>query len=387
MRIVLATVCFPPAWRGGGSVRSIGNWARGLSRAGANVRVVTTDAFLTRGERPPRERVDEGFAVTTLRTPAWLGRRANRYGLAPALLPTLLRETRHADVCLAQGVWTWPLALTSRICRHRRLPYVVCTHGSLEARSLSEKAAKKRFYMRLVEKGTIRGAAAILFTSEAEHQRSRPVMGNAPAIVLPNALDPQPRRMPPGGFLHDRLGIDRRRRIVGMSGRIHPRKGFDVMVPALAHSDPNFHLVAFGPDDGFAAAVRRLARDCGTQDRVHLLGHLEGSELQDVYASLDLLVLPSSGESFGNVVLEALAQGTEVMVSSEVPLAGYVEGHRLGTVIPELSSAAWSQALNDWAGGGEPFDSIRAVHRVREDFDVDSIGRRCLEALRNVIER
>jgi glycosyltransferase involved in cell wall biosynthesis len=387
MRVLLATVCFPPAWRGGGSVRSIGTWARGLSRAGANVRVVTTDSFLTRRERPPQERVEEGIAVTTLRTPAWLGRRANRYGLAPALLPTLLRETRHADICLAQGVWTWPLALASRICRHRRLPYVVCTHGSLETRSLSEKAVKKRLYLRLVEMRTIRGAAAILVTSHAEHQRSRPVTGDVPAIVLPNAVDPQPRRNPPGGFLHDRLGIDRRRRIVGMSGRIHPRKGFDVMVPALARSDPNLHLVAFGPDDGFAAAVRRLARDCGTQERVHLLGHLEGSELQDVYASLDLLALPSAGESFGNVVLEALAQGTEVMVSSEVPLAGYVADHRLGSVIPELSSAAWSRALSDWAARGEPFNSIRATRRVREDFDVESIGRRCLEALRNVLER
>ncbi len=388
MRVLFVTVCYPPAFRGGGSVRAAGTLARGLVRAGAEVRVLTTDAFLTPDERPPREREEDGVSVTTLFVPAWLGRRANRYGLAPGLRRALRQETERADICLAQGVWTWPLTFVQAACRRHGLPYVLFPHGSLEARSLSEKAFTKRLYLQLVESRTLRGAAATLFSSEMEHARSRSVTGDLPAIIVPNALEPGEPRNPLPGLLHERLALPRDRLLVGISGRINPRKGFHLLVPALADADRRIHCVFVGPDDGgHMSAVERLATESGVRKRIHFLGHVEGNELDDVYASLDLLALPSLGESFGNVVPESLAQGTEVMVSEEVPLAGYVEERGFGTVVTAATTEAWRTALNAWAARPSEFDGERAARVVRADFDLEAVGRDCLEQLRTIATR
>ena len=47
----------------------------------------------------------------------------------------------------------------------------------------------------------------------------------------------------------------------------------------------------------------------------HFPGYLEGEELSHVYASSDILLFPSTTETFGNVVLEALASGLPAVVS------------------------------------------------------------------------
>jgi glycosyltransferase involved in cell wall biosynthesis len=256
----------------------------------------------------------------------------------------------------------------------------------LEARSLGEKAAKKRLYFRLFEGFAVRGAAAMLYGSEDERRRSAGA-GGTKAIVVPNPLEPRPRCRPRAVYLQDRWKLPPSSRIVGVSGRIHPQKGFDILIPALARTDPRVCCVVFGPDDGsYARSLVRSAAEHGVAERFRVIGHLDGDELENTYAALDLLVLPSFGESFGNVVLESLAQGTEVMLSSAVPLAAYVESNGFGTVVAEPSAAAWSTALSEWASRGTEFDPERAADRVRKDFDRNAIGRRLYDALREVVD-
>jgi len=148
------------------------------------------------------------------------------------------------------------------------------------------------------------------------------------------------------------------------------------------------HLVAFGPDhDGYLAELIALSGELGVRDRFHFLGYLRDRDLRSVYASIDLLVLPSFGESFGNVVIESLQQGTEVMVSRHVALADYVRATRLGRVVQDNEPEAWSESIRAWATAREGFDGTRAARRVREDYDLDRCGRRLLEALTPLARR
>jgi glycosyltransferase involved in cell wall biosynthesis len=122
--------------------------------------------------------------------------------------------------------------------------------------------------------------------------------------------------------------------------------------------------------------VRRHARALGLGDRIHVLGHLDGDALQQAYASIDLLVLPSLGESFGNVVLEALVQGTEAMVSDRVPVGGFVRDHGLGRVVVGLEPETWQVALEAWRRETRRWDRESASRLVQDEFGLEPIGRR-----------
>jgi glycosyltransferase involved in cell wall biosynthesis len=287
------------------------------------------------------------------------------------------------DLAVLQGVWTFALLAGPRACRARGTPYVVCPRGTLEAVSLSEKPRRKRLYTRLVQGKSIARAAAIQFASEEERRNSAAAVGRTPGFVC---VEFPPRAPRDGDALRRRLGLPEAAVLVGLAGRLHPRKGFTVIVPALARCDPSVHLVAFGADEeGYGARIGAMARAAGVADRVHLIGQLDGDALQRAYASIDLLAAPSLGESFGNVVVEALGQGTEVLVSDRVPLGSYAARRALGAIVPSLEPEAWARALEDWRRRGAPFDRERAAAAVRAAFGPERKGPELMEQYRRVV--
>jgi len=379
VRLLVVSACFPPAWSWGGPVRSIWNMCRGLVEAGADMRVITTDADLSGRVEVGRRRREHGMEIRTHAVPVWGGAVAGRYAFAPGSVGALWHEIPRTDLCVFQGPWTFLLAVGPRICRLRGVPYVVIPRGALEGISLSEKGSKKRIYLRLVEARTIARAAAVQFASDLEQRNSLPAIGTTPSFVCENALEPGRRVNPDGSWLRERLGISAAYRVVGLAGRVHPRKGFEVIVPALARCTPPVHLVSFGSDEaGYGATVRELSRQFGVSDRVHFCGQLQGEQLQRTYASVDLLVMPSYGESFGNAALEALAQGTRVLVSDRVPLGGYIEAQGLGAVVSGMNPEDWARQLARLTQDDSLQDRDRISRKVRVDYDVKRKGEQLL---------
>jgi glycosyltransferase involved in cell wall biosynthesis len=380
MKILVVSPCFAPAWSWGGQVRALWSMCRSLVEAGAEVSVVTTDADLHGRVIVPRHRTEGGIRITTARLVHGLDGLTSRYGLAPGLPRAVRRELPQAELAVLQGIWTFPMLVAPRACAARGTPYVVCPHGTLEALSLSEKPRRKRLYMRLAQRKAIVGATAIQFSSQEERRNSAAAIGITPAFVCENAVEFPPMVAADGSGLRRRLGLPPAAVLVGLSGRVHPRKGFEIVVPALAHCDPSLHLVSFGADEaGHGARIRELARAAGVAERVHFLGQLEGDALQGAYASVDLLAAPSFGESFGNAVVEALGQGTEVLVSDRVPLGSYVSRNSLGGVVAGLEPGEWARALEDWRRRARRFDRDRAARTVRADFGPERKGRELLD--------
>jgi len=137
--------------------------------------------------------------------------------------------------------------------------------------------------------------------------------------VVPNAIDverfavpsPRPAAMP----------ADRRH--VLYVGRIEPRKGVDRLIHAMAMvqariPDVQLVIVGDGPD---RAAIESLARDLDV--RVACAGRVSDADLPRYYQSADVVCSPALGdESFGLVLLEAMAAGRPIVASN---IAGYAE--------------------------------------------------------------
>jgi phosphatidylinositol alpha-mannosyltransferase len=134
--------------------------------------------------------------------------------------------------------------------------------------------------------------------------------------VVPNGLDvasfagAEPANLGPG-------------RKLLFVGRLHRRKGFPVAVEAfrlLATGRPDIRLIVAG-DGEERRAVDRL--EPALRARVTMLGTVSHAELPPYHVACDLLLAPSlGGESFGYVLVEAMAAGLPV-VASRIP--GYDE--------------------------------------------------------------
>ena len=117
-------------------------------------------------------------------------------------------------------------------------------------------------------------------------------------------------------------------------GRLSWEKGLDRLIPALAHL-PKVQLLIAGNDErGYRVSLEALAAQHGVASRVRFLGPVYGSAKARLFHTVSLMILPSYSENFGNVILEAWANGCPVAVTQEVGLASVVQETGAGVVVP-----------------------------------------------------
>lgn len=97
--------------------------------------------------------------------------------------------------------------------------------------------------------------------------------------------------------------------VVSSMGRFVPRKGFDVLIRAVAEL-PGSYLWILGSGEG-ERKLRELAQDCGVAGRVRFAGWQ--ADPRPFVAASDCFAMASSHEPLGNVILEAWAQDVPVV--------------------------------------------------------------------------
>jgi glycosyltransferase involved in cell wall biosynthesis len=113
------------------------------------------------------------------------------------------------------------------------------------------------------------------------------------------------------------------KKIVLFVGRITIQKGPDYFIQVarrVLQYDPNVLFVVSGAGD-MEHQMIRLAADMGLGDKVIFAGFVRGEELMKLYRAADLYVMPSISEPFGITALEALANGTPILVSKQSGVA------------------------------------------------------------------
>ena len=99
--------------------------------------------------------------------------------------------------------------------------------------------------------------------------------------------------------------------------RLHPVAGYEDLLramPAICVRYPDAQLLIVGEGES-RFALETLVRELQLSDHIQFLGSIPNGELWRYYASADLFVLPSRLESWGTVMLEALACGTPVVAT------------------------------------------------------------------------
>jgi glycosyltransferase involved in cell wall biosynthesis len=317
--------------------------------AGHEVVIATTNADYPRGiyREPGWDALSNG-KVPVLYAPVEYEPLRVSLGLARYLR----RHLTTFDIVHIHGLYRFPTTIAARLCRHYSTPYIIRPHGSLDpflhSRSTRGRIRLKRQYERWLDLPNLNAAGAIHYTAEDERDRAQFLELKARAFVVPNGLDFAPyENRPERGPIRARLGLGDAP-IVLFIGRLHPKKGLDLLIPAfekVRQVKPDAHLVIAGPEnDGHGSEVRGWVQEHELTDAVHFLGLLEASDVLQAYVDSDVFALSSYTENFGMTVVEAMACGLPVVISDQVNIHPEVTRASAGFVT-RCESDEISQAL------------------------------------------
>ena len=140
------------------------------------------------------------------------------------------------------------------------------------------------------------------------------------------------------------------RPVIGVLGRLHEQKGFDILIraAALLRDDGIDFELRIGGEGPMREELQALVATFGLGDRVTFCGWIEPGT--PYLSGLDLFVVPSRYEPFGLVVIEAMAMGLPVVASAnEGPREILCDG-RYGRMFPNEDPVALAAVLKDALG-------------------------------------
>jgi glycosyltransferase involved in cell wall biosynthesis len=342
----------------GGTSKIVVELARSLGATGLRTDVVTTNA--------------NGNGDLDVPTGVWVDADGYRikyfpyskrgdYKFSFALTRWMSRRVRDYDVVHTHAIFSYPVLPAHWFCHRNRVPYLMTPHGMLEPWALSYKARKKSLYYRWVEQAAFNNARAVHVTSSPEVDSVRRLGIKAPVLYVPNGVDlTEFERAHDAAPFRERFPETGGKRLVLFLGRVDPKKGLDLLAPALRQlrdGRPDVHCVVAGPDNvGFEPAARGHFERAGCADAVTFTGMLAGEMKHAALAAAAAYVAPSYSEGFSMSILEGMASGLPCVFTK-------------GCNFPEAAEAKVARVVDADAGAlasalGEVLDDPAAADRM-----------------------
>lgn len=210
--------------------------------------------------------------------------------------------------------------------------------------------------------------------------------------VIPNGVDLA--RFSPekkvAGF-KSQLGFKEGDFLVGVVGRFDPQKGQMETLEALRQlkgSHPELKVIFVGEDTanspGTGARLQKFINAQGLQDSAQILPFTE--DIPQVMASLDLFLMPSYGETFGRVLIEAMASGTPVMSTRAGGVVDIVEDGVHGLLAEPASAESLAQVLTWALGHPEKLSEMTeaALQKAHQCYSYDEVQRQLQNLYRQI---
>lgn len=385
MRILHAIATVDPAT--GGPIEGVRQISRINESYGHEVELLTLDA--------PDNRWLAGFPHPVHA----LGPGRTAYGYSPRLVPWLRENARRYDCVVINGIWGYNCWGVWRGLRGLGVPHYVYVHGMLDPwfkYRYPVKHLKKWLFWPWAVYPVLREAQAVLFTCPEERDLARRSfwLYDCNEIVVQYGTPglPDPGRDYASIFLDLHPAARGRRRLVFL-GRVHPKKGADLLFHALARLqaagqwDSRRHCVVMaGPCDGaYAAQLQRLAARLGVADSLVWTGMLLGEAKWGALQCAEAFVLPSHQENFGIAVAEALSAGVPVLISRAVNI--WREIVEAGAGFAEDDTLAGTQALLTRWLALSPAERAAMAARARPCFEARYTVRRAAVSLLSTLYR
>lgn len=291
------------------------------------------------------------------------------YSMYRGVRRTVARLHTERSIDLIHAHFVYPEGVVAhRLARWLGVPFVITEHapwtGWLDRPGVARQALP-----------AARAAAAVMPVSTSVDRTIRLYAGQAVRTnVVPVGVDGD-RFRPTNGTRE----LDR----VLFVGFVNYMKGVDVLLRAmqLLHEQAaNARLVLVGGAHyrhtlRQERELRDLATELGLEDRVAFAGRLAPEEVSRLMAESALLVLPSRAESFGSVLVEALACGTPV-VATRCGGPEDIVDEEDGVLVPPDDPGALAEGIARVLASRDSYDSVTLRERALARFGADAVAAR-----------
>lgn len=173
------------------------------------------------------------------------------------------------------------------------------------------------------------------------------------------------------------LGYNRQDFVYGFVGRITGDKGINELLEAYFDLDTDAKLFLIGTVENEQTLNARLLERARNNHNIQI--HAPVVDIERYFAAIDVLILPSYREGFGNVVIEAAAMGTPAIISDIPGPVDAIKSGETALVFPAKDTNALKESMRqirimDYHSMGQ-----RAAQFAKERFDSKLLNEKILE--------
>jgi glycosyltransferase involved in cell wall biosynthesis len=375
----------------GGPSQAILEMVRALQVKGVEAEIVTTNDNGTNLLDVPLQRcIDyEGVATRFFSRFSPKVEPIREFAFSGQLTGWLWQNICKYDLLHVHAIFSYPSTIAMTIARLQRKPYLVRPLGQLCQWSLQQSHRKKQVYLKAIERSNLKGSQALHLTSRQEETEVSQLNLKVPNFILPHGLS-IPDRIPDAPQkLRQLLKVAEDETVILFMSRVHPKKGLDYLIPALAKLDSHSFtfVIAGNSSPEYESELDTLLNTLGIKHRIHRFGFVSGEIKNILLQGADLFALTSHSENFGVAVLEALAAGLPVLVTPGVALASVVAEHQLGYVA-EMDIDAIASEIEHFLNNRQEAKAMgqNARQLVRQEYTWNSIATRLIDVYSSTVE-
>jgi glycosyltransferase involved in cell wall biosynthesis len=379
----------------GGPSQMILGLAPALASLGVEVTVITTDSNGDTGQQPLDVPLNQpikqdgydGYEIIYFPCSPF-----RRYKFSLDLLQWLNSHAHEYDLAHIHALFSPVSSFAARICRQKGLPYILRPLGTLDPADLRKKRQLKQLYTAVLERPNIAGAAALHFTSEQEAKISERFGVVTRDLVLPLGVIPASEILDKN-LVRQQFGIPSDVPLVLFMSRVDPKKGLDLLIPALEKllaEGLKFHFVLAGgnpQDTDYVEQIKTQIQNSPLQANTTITGFVTGELKSALLQTADLFVLPSYYENFGIAVAEAMVRGTAVVISDQVHIYPQIRDSNSGWVCP-IDVQKLCLVIRDALQNPEERKQrgLNAQQYALQHYSWEAIGREIIQAYAKFID-
>jgi glycosyltransferase involved in cell wall biosynthesis len=329
---------FLPGDKAGGPVRSCVNLIDHLQDE-FDFSVVTRDTDYT-----------ESIPYASVKSDTWnllpSGKRVyyiSKENLARKTIETII-ASEEPDVIYVNGIWSqpftaWPLAVAKK--GETGIKTIVAIRGMFASSAMAIKPLKKKAFLAYAKARGLFSGATFHATSAQEAEDAKRVLGKKIPVMVAGNL---PRKTFPAGLSAKRKSAPLK--IAGIA-RIAPEKNTLYAIESLAEVKQPVEVDFYGTvyDEAYFNLCRAATGKLPANVRFRFHDAVDSEKVPALLAEYDLLFLPTRGENFGHIILEAMQSGVPVLISDQTPWKN-LEANSAGWDIPLGSQRAFAEKID-----------------------------------------